>query len=293
LLIVDDPADDFPPDWARPVRRYGDWIVAGALALFLLPDIVKFAHSYWLSDRGLHGAIILGLGIWLLAREWPRGAAERGNIRVVAPALFITLCIHTLATVIGSHWLIWITSCAGLALIVFDRLGMDGLRRLWFPLGFLLLAVPPSGRIMSKLTYVLTDWLSAASVELLWQFGWDIARNRTTIYLGPYELLVADACAGLNALLSLFAMGMFFLYIRRDSPPWRLATLAALMLPIVFLTGLARTLALLLMTDSFGDGVAQGVMHEVTGVLMFVLAFAMFVGVDWLLPRSEPVAVAA
>lgn len=280
-------ANRIPP--TRPVlnQRPGDWLIAAAVACFLLPDIITFARSYWLSDRGLHGAIIVALGGWLLVRDWPKDEAVRGAVRIVLPLLSLALCVHVLASVIGSHWTIWVSACAVLALIVYDRRGRAGITRLCFPLAFLLLAVPPSGRLMTKLTYVLTDGLAAASVELLWWLGWDIARNRATIYLGPYELLVADACTGLNSLLSLFAVGMFFLYIRRDSPPLRLAAIAALIVPIVALTGLARTIALLLLTDSFGDGVAQGPMHEMTGLMMFVIGFAIFAGVDRILPRAQ------
>lgn len=281
-------ADRAVAEFDRATLTAGSWLCAAAAACVIVPDLVMFAKSYWLSDRGLHGIIVAGLGGWLLMREWPRGPARRGNPWLSLPLLALCLAAHCLFTVIGAHWLIWVTLCAVVTIVAYDRIGVEGLKRIWFPIGFLLLAVPPSGKLMSLFTFVLTDWMSAMSVETLWTLGWDIARDRTTIYFGPYELLVVDACAGLNSLISLFAMGTFFLYLRRDSSPVRLAVLGALVLPIVILSGLARTTALLLLTDTLGDRAAQGPMHDLTGLAMFALAFAIFALCDRLLPRTAP-----
>lgn len=266
----------------------GDALVAVGLALLVLPDLVLLARTYWLTERGLHGAVIVALGGWLLWRDWPRGEpARRGDSRLVLALLVPVVIAHVFFWIIGSRWMIWSFACVAMALVVYDRLGAAGIRRLWFPLLFLLLAVPPSGRIMGAVTYVLTNMLSATAVEILWTFGWDIARDQTTIYLGPYELLVSDACAGLNSLIGLTAMGMLFLHLRRDSSPWRLAAMAVLIVPIVYAAGTARTVALLMLTDSLGDRAAQGPLHETTGVAMFVLAFAAFALLDHLLPRAD------
>src|SRR3546814_3578785 len=42
------------------------------------------------------------------------------------------------------------------------------------------------------------------------------------IYIDQYELRMADACAGLNSLFSLVAIGMFYIYLRHRAD-WRYA----------------------------------------------------------------------
>ncbi len=38
-----------------------------------------------------------------------------------------------------------------------------------------------------------------------------------TIQVGQYQLLVADACAGLNSLISLSAISLFYVYLRHHA----------------------------------------------------------------------------
>ena len=55
--------------------------------------------------------------------------------------------------------------------------------------------------------------------------GYPIASSGVTIQIGQYQLLVAAACAGLNSIISLGAICLFYVYLRHRNtsrPSWSL-----------------------------------------------------------------------
>ncbi|MFC3441134.1 exosortase [Sphingobium rhizovicinum] len=251
------------------------------IAIFALPALIIVHNQSWSTSQGAHGPIVLLSGLWLLAREWRVAPPARpGNLGWAVAALSLSLMLYIFGMIIGIAWLIWMGGGISLILILYALTGGERVRALWFPLLYLLCAVAPPARLTAPLTDFLTGWLSGLSVDLLWMAGYDVARSGVDLYIDQYELRMADACAGLNSLFSLFAIGMFYIYLRHRAD-WRYAVLLALIVPpIAIIANLARVLILLLITHYMGDAVAQGFVHETTGMLMFLVALAVLIGVD-------------
>ena len=95
-------------------------------------------------------------------------------------------------------------------------------------------------------------------------------------------MLVAAACAGLNSLISLTALGLFYTYIRHRSSFVYMVFLSICILPISIIANLVRVLLLLLITYHFGEAVGQGFFHEFAGVSMFATALLCIFGLDWI-----------
>ena len=100
-----------------------------------------------------------------------------------------------------------------------------------------------------------------------------------------YLLLVEDACSGMNSLVGLVAISLFYIYLLRNAS-WKYSIgLTVLVIPIALLANMIRIIVLVLLTYFFGDGVAQGFLHSVAGLFLFATALILVFAIDNLLAR--------
>jgi exosortase len=132
--------------------------------------------------------------------------------------------------------------------------------------------------------------------QALYFFNYPIARSGVTLTIGPYQLLVADACSGLHSMFSLSAMGLLYLYLMRHTSTTRNLILIASILPIAFFANVMRVILLVLITYHLGDEAGQGFLHGFAGILLFVIGLLFlflldaFLGLflkDKISPRSK------
>ena len=129
----------------------------------------------------------------------------------------------------------------------------------------------------------LKNWISVIVVDLLYYAGYPIARAGVMITIGQYQLLVADACSGLNSMFSLSALGTLFMYIMARKSVIHNAVMLAAILPIAFAANIVRVIVLVLVTYHLGDEVGQGFLHGAAGMVLMLIALVMFFSVDALL----------
>jgi len=103
--------------------------------------------------------------------------------------------------------------------------------------------------------------------------------------MGQYQLLVADACAGLNSMFSLSALGVLYLYLMRRKNWLHIALILASLVPIAFCANVVRVIVLVLVTYHFGDAAGQGFVHGLSGLVLFVIALFGVVCLDATLAR--------
>jgi len=264
----------------------GDIGIAAGLALMAVPILIDLGRGVWRTDQGAHGPLILVLGLWLIVRQL------KGLKRAETPgapwlvAIVAILPLYVLARMTGQLWLGWIMLMLAAVVAVHELLGRAGLRALWFPLAFLALMVPPPGLVTGPAIYALNQGLASGAVDVFRAAGADVAAGGALIYLGPYELQMAEACAGMGSLASLFAIGMLYLYLRHDGD-WRRCWRTVLaMVPIAILANFLRVLLLMAITLGLGDGVAQSWVHPFAGLILFGIAMLTLILVDRLLSRA-------
>jgi exosortase len=160
------------------------------------------------------------------------------------------------------------------------------LRTFWFALLFIAFLVPLPGIFVDAVTGPLKQNVSAIAEQLLYTAGYPIARNGVVLTMGQYQLLVADACSGLNSMFSLSAVGLLYIHLMRYDYWLHNGLLLASILPIAFCANIVRVMVLVLVTYHFGDAAAQGFSHGFAGMLLFVIALMILLGVDALLRLS-------
>ncbi|MDP3668081.1 MAG: exosortase B [Telluria sp.] len=278
-------ADVAPAAWLkRPLLEW--WPVVAGVALLYLPTLYDLLTGLWMTEEQAHGPIILALAIWLLYRQWPhmRSASAQAPISGAGwPVMGFGLLLyilgrsqHIVALEIASF--LWM-----LAAVVLLKFGARALRILWFPFFFMLFMIPLPGQLVSMLTLPMKMAVSYVTEQVLFLAGYPIARNGVILQIGQYQLLVADACAGLQTLLTLEALGLFYLNVVRHTSSFRNIALAVLIVPISFTANVIRVIVLTLVTYYFGDAAGQGFLHGFAGMVLFVSALTLILALDSLL----------
>lgn len=264
-----------------------------AVALFVPTAMSLNQHLWGIVGQG-HGPIMVGLSAYLAWERWPKLRAVHPKPANVVGALLLLL--GGLVYVVGrSQDVLFMDAgaqiplLAGLVLLIW---GWQGLKVMWFPIVFLFFVIPIPGSVVDSITAPLKSAVSTVAENLLFAMGYPMGRSGVTLTVGPYRLLVADACAGMNSIFALEAIGVFYISVMGHTHKLRNMLLAALILPISFFSNVLRVMVLVMVTYHFGDEVGQGFVHDFAGMLLFgVATFATFATDSFLglfLPRHQP-----
>lgn len=256
-------------------------LALGCIAI-VIPTMAFVARESWSTEQGGHGPIVLTTGLWLLWRMWPaaRPLAHQPPAWRVGLLLLLLVPAYFVARICQIVEIEGFAMYGLLLTALYGAIGNRAMRRLWFPLFYLAFSFPPPDTAIFFLTMPLKSVISSASVELLSALGYPIGGAGVTIVIGQYELLMAAACAGLNSIITLSALSLFYVYIRHQAEPVYAVLLTMMVIPIALFANFIRVLMLILLTYYGGDAVGQGFMHNFAGVLMFTVALGTVFALD-------------
>lgn len=258
-------------------------IVALGLVVMYVPTFVDLFRTIWATDEQAHGPIVLGLSLWLVWRKWPSMASlPASNARpalawpmLVIAGLFFALGRSQGILIFEVGSLVWMI--AGVLLLL---RGPAAVRLMWFALFFMLFMIPLPGVVVDTLTAPMKMAVSYVAEQILYAAGYPIARTGVMLQIGQYQLLVADACAGLHTLFTLEALGLLYLNVVRHASVLRNIALAILIVPISFTANVIRVMVLTLITYHWGDEAGQGFLHGFSGMVLFISALLLIIVAD-------------
>jgi exosortase B len=265
-----------------------EWLpVLAGLVVLYVPTFYNAATTFWQTDENGHGPIILAVIVWLI---WDKRAvlftapphpALASGLALLVPGLLIYVmgrAVEIAPLEIGSLMLV-------LAGILLAMRGWRAVRDLWFPLLFVAFMVPLPGTFVDAVTGPLKQNVSEIAAQILYAAGYPIARSGVILIIGQYQLLVADACSGINSMFSLSALGLLYLYLVRRRSWLHNGLILVSLLPVAFCANIVRVMFLALITYHFGDEAGQGFLHGFSGMVLFVVALFVIFVLDNILAR--------
>ena len=262
------------------------FVVLGLLAMYV-PSFIDLFNGIWNTNQQAHGPIVFVVAIWFF--YFKANQAIKADIPVIpAPHLgWPVLLSGCLIFVVGRSQTLYLFEIGSLIIVLLGIMllfvGKAMAKHFWFAFFFMLFMVPLPASIVEAITQPMKVAVSFTSEHLLYEMGYPVARAGIILLIGQYQLLVADACAGLNSLFTLEALGLLYMNIMRHESPLRNALLAALIIPISFAANVTRVVLLALITFHWGDEAGQGFVHEFSGMLLFITALFLIISVDTLL----------
>ena len=273
------------PEWLR------EWlpILLGLLALYL-PTYYFLSTGLWNSEDQGHGPIVLMVILFLIWKN--RANLHHNSENLNRPLLGgLLLSFGLLCYVIGRSQdviLLEISSQIPVLMgVVLITRGIPTLKSMWFPIFFILFMIPLPGVFIDAVTLPMKMAVSYVAENILFWVGYPIARNGVILQIGQYQLLVANACAGMHTLISLEALGLLYLNLVKHDSLFRNISLAILIIPISFTANVIRVIVLTLVTYYFGDAAGQGFVHGFAGILLFAVALILIMSVDSVLHHAD------
>ncbi len=257
--------------------------MAASFLVAYLPTYVKLANGPWQTEQEGHGPIIMLAAVWL---AWQQGARLASTPQRPAPIAGWIILISSLLlmAVTRSQDILMVEVFTQIPVLLACLLLIGGwalVRVFAFPLAFLVFSLPPPGWVMDAFTVPLKAWISDVVTNFLYALGYPIAQNGVMIMIGSYELMVKDACSGMNSIFALSAIGIFYVHEFVDKKSWfRKLILIASIIPITVLANFFRVLALVLASYYLGVDRVEGLFHNATGVALFVFALVLFFFLD-------------
>ncbi len=265
----------------RPVDAISIGLVSLGLAALWLPTFWDLCFGIWSAQAQGHELIILAVSGWLLWRQREAlqalpDAPSRGGGVLLAVGLVLYafgrsqqfLRVEMLALILV------------LAALFVSFKGWASLRRVWFPLFFLLFALPLPYSLVLAITAPLKLGVSIVATQLLLWLGYPMGRSGVVMTIGQYQLLVSEACAGLQTMFTLEAMGLLYASLMNYRSWVRNASLALLVIPVAFSANVVRVMILVLVTYYFGDAAGRGFIHGFAGMVLFAVGLGFIVAAD-------------
>ena len=239
----------------------------------------------WLNEGAWsHGFIIPLFSLYILntrrdelLRGRPRPNYLGGVIILASLAMYIT----------GVWKLMMYPQALSIVGVVFGLVLLFGgwavMRIAWFPVLFLLFAIPIPGSIYVQLTLPLREFASWSAAALMPLFYSGLVCEAQAVVIDyfipgkpPGHLNVDEACSGMRSLMVIVTLGIAITYLDRNRPTWQRILMAMSCLPVALFCNMIRVTTTGLFVVYDRPDLARGSAHAMLGVLMIVLAGGLF-----------------
>lgn len=274
-----------PKTWVRMA------VVAILLGAVYWATIWNHLVKRWMNDGNWsHGWLVPVFSLYLLGTQRDRLAAviPRANY-LGAVVLVFSLGLYF----VTSWW--WpmvypqivsiIGSILGLTLLLG---GWPLMRVAWFPIIFLLFAMPLPQGLYVELTLRLRALASTLAAAIMPLFASGLYTEAQSVVI-DYDfrgrsghLNVEEACSGMRLLMAFLTLGVAMAYLGNRAT-WQRVIMVLCCIPIALICNTIRVTTTGLLFVYERNDLAQGTPHQLLGISMLVIAFGLFAFVGYLL----------
>jgi exosortase D (VPLPA-CTERM-specific) len=265
-----------------------------ALVLFaLLAAFVPFSHvlvglyGVWnLQPEYSYAVIIPFISLFLIWRQrdalvhTPFSGSWAGVAVVLAGVLLWLLAELSTIYIIAQY--AFLVVVGGLVLALGGRAAFH---RVLMPLLLLLFIIPLPAFFANSLSLRLQLWSSAIGVAVIRLAGISVYLDGNVIDLGSYKLQVAEACSGLRYLFPLMALACLIAYFYKAAL-WKRLTVFLASIPIAVLMNSLRIGVIGITVEYWGPRMAEGVLHDFEGWVVFMISTLVLLALAALLSRT-------
>lgn len=267
------------------------WLTAVAVgAVILYWPTFRYLWERWMSDSQYSLAYLVpfvsgffGWKCWRTAAKQPTLSSPWGTTLIVlAMLLHIVGNLLDVAILSGvSIFVFLIGACLCFRGVAFARV-------MWFPLAYIVFAIPVPEGLTDMVGFPLQLYASASTAGLLSLLGIEVIRNGVNLSVPGFDFEVAAACSGMSSLVALVGVTAVFAYTTKLPNRYRWA-LFALSLPIALAANVVRISTIAVVGYSIGAGAAVSIYHDWSSPILFTVAILLLFiinrGFEWLSER--------
>lgn len=263
--------------WKLPAIAWlmvaGTSLLVGFVFLDALADLLK----NWARDEYGHGYFIPIICLFLIWQQ--KDQLEKMSFDGAWSGV-ILLCLGLIFYSIGTLGAVIDIVTYGLVLVIFGLFlsltGTGPFRLIVIPLALLWFMIPLPSFIYSGLSGELQLISSKIGVALIRLFDISVYLEGNVFDLGVYKIQVIEACNGLRYLFPLMTLGFIAAYFFKVEL-WKRVLVFLSTIPITILMNSIRIGAVGITVEYWGVKMADGVLHEFEGWVIFMGCMAMLV----------------
>lgn len=250
--------------------------ILGGTFLALYSHAIATLVADWSSDPNFsHGFLIPFVAVYMVWHK--KEILNTIEIKPSTPGLFVIIfgMLCYLAGTIGAELFVMRSSMIiTIAGMVIYLLGIKMFKTIFIPIIYLFIMIPIPAIIWNKLAFPLQLFAADLSSDVIDMIGIPVLREGNVLHLANTTLEVVDACSGLRSLTSLLALSGAFAYIAPlgNLKKWILFFFAV---PIAVIVNIVRLTITAAMAIYIGPEAAQGFLHEMSGIIVFVVALLL------------------
>ena len=269
-------------------KRYFPFIILTVCFLSLYHHVIpKMIHDWSIDDNYSHGFLvpfIAGYLIWQIRQElseFPLDPKGSGLFLLCFSIIFFILA-YTGAELFTQRFSMLLVILS----IVVYLAGWVYFRILFLPILYLIFMIPLPSIIWNKIAFPLKLFATHLAVNAMHLLGIVVYGEGNIIHLPNTTLEVADACSGLRSLTSLLALSAAFALITEHSRTKKIILFLSAV-PIAIATNIFRLISTAILAKMYGPQIAQGFLHEASGIVVFLISLTILFLLNTLLSRGQ------
>ena len=257
-------------------RLKTSWLLTALItlmgAVLLLPLGRWLLAEWWSNDYYSHGflvPLVSGFFAWRIIPRLERrpdnrglllaGAGTAAYLYFFAYRAFHLAALGTILMLAGVVWAYW---------------GWSGLKKLAFPLAFLIFMIPFPFIEASSLP--LSLFTGQLATRLMQMTGMDVTVQGAAVSLPNANLVVGAQCSGVRSIISLAALAAVYAHIVQGSWPRKILLFLAV-IPVAVLGNIFRVSSLLWVANRWGADAGFTYYHDYSGFAFFAFAFVLLI----------------
>jgi exosortase len=264
------------------------WILFALIIIVYFPVLYDLILDWYIDSNYSHGFLILPIALWLIWRKRKELAETPINRNSLGLIFIIGSLFLLIAGTAGAEYF---TTRVSFVFLLFSislyMFGWQLSRKIWFAFFFMLFMIPIPYVIYYSVTFPMQLFASKVSTAILGVIGLPLLRQGNIIHIPNYSLEVAEACSGIRSLFSLLALGALFAYFTQPNKIKALILFLST-IPIAIAGNVFRISMTALAAHVISPKFAEGTLHEISGLLVFMFSLVLLVIVGAILKWKKP-----
>lgn len=261
-------------------------VVLLALAGLYYQVLVQLAETWAVNDNFSHGYFIPLVSLYMifsLREKLQKEAVRPSNWGLLI--LLGGLALLVLATVASLNFMQQTSLLIVLWGLMLYFFGHRCAALLFVPIAYLIFMIPVPAILWNKIAFPMQLYSSALTEQIIQLLGVTVYREGNVLHLVETSLEVVDACSGLRSLTTMFALSAALAWFAHYST-WRKWLVFLSAVPIAIFVNMVRLTATALLASRYGEKVAQGFLHEFSGMLVFILGLVLLLAINMLMSKG-------
>lgn len=268
----------------------GEYILSFLAAIGLLVVLYAPIIPWWVKHcsepEGLYGHAFLipFVSLWLLWQN--RKKLSQVAYQPCPKALWLVaagLSLNLVGVFVEAKFIVFSSLVIVLIGLLWMWLGTEFIKAAWFPLAFLFFAVPLDP-ILNKLSIPLQIFSARLAGVIVGLTGIPAVVSGAQLSTSKFGVLVIPECSGLKYTVSLLALSTL-IAMQVPGVLWKVVLVLSA-LPVAMVANAIRVATVTLIGQWWGKEAATGFYHNASGVMIFAIAFAVFMGLATLIGQE-------